>query len=57
MKNIKKMLLGIALLIISIIGLVLWLAGTVIGAIAFFATLIIGIFFLIDGFLSVDKDV
>lgn len=56
MKNIKKMLLGMAMLIISIIGLVLWLVGTVVGAVTFFATLIIGIFFVIDGFLSVDKE-
>ena len=57
MKNIKKMLLGIALLIISIIGLVIWLAGSAIGAVVFFATLLVGILFVVDGFLSVDKDV
>ena len=56
MRSVKKMLLGIALLIISIIGLVLWLAGTVIGAVTFFATLIIGILFIVDGFLSIDKE-
>lgn len=55
MKNIKKMLLGIALLVVSIIGLVLWLAGTIVGALTFFVTLIAGIIFLVDGFLSVDE--
>ena len=55
MKNIKKMLLGIALLVISVIGMVLWLAGTFIGPIIFFITLVVGIFLTIDGFLSVDK--
>jgi hypothetical protein len=55
MKNIKKMLFGIALLIISIIGFMLWMAGTFIGPIIFFATLVVGLLFVIDGFLSVDK--
>ena len=56
MKNIKKMLLGIALLIIAAMAMILWFAGSIVGAIAFFATLIIGLFFVIDGFLSVDKE-
>ena len=49
------MLLGIALLVISVIGMILWMAGTVIGVITFFVSLVIGIYFVIDGFLSVDK--
>ncbi len=55
MKNIKKMLLGIALLVISIMGFVLWIVGTFIGPIIFFVTLVAGLLFVIDGFLSVDK--
>ena len=56
MKNIKKMLLGIALLIVAAMAMTLWFAGSAVGAIAFFITLILGIIFIIDGFLSVDKD-
>ena len=54
MKSIKKMLLGIAFLIISVIGAVFYIIGSVIGAIAFFGGLAAGIFFCIDGYLSVD---
>lgn len=54
MKSIKKMLLGIALLLLSVIGFVLWMFGSAIGAVAFFVTLIIGILLIVDGFLSVD---
>lgn len=56
MTNVKKMLLGIALLIVAAIGATFWVAGSVIGAIMFFGGLIVGGFFCIDGFLSVDKD-
>ena len=56
MKNVKKMLLGIALLIISVIGFMLWMAGVFIGPIIFFATIVVGLIFVIDGFLSVDED-
>ena len=55
MRSVKKMLLGIALLVISIMGLVLWMAGTFIGPIIFFVMLIGGLLLVIDGFLSVDK--
>ena len=55
MKNIKKMLLGIACLIIAVMGMMLWFAGTVIGAVSFFVFLIAGIIVIIDGFLSVDE--
>ena len=55
MKSIKKMLLGIAFLVISSIGMTLWLAGSVIGVVTFFAALAVGIFFLVDGYLSIDE--
>ena len=55
MKNIKKMLLGIALLIVSSIGATFWSAGSIVGAIIFFAFLVIGLLFCIDGFLSQDE--
>ena len=54
MKSIKKMLLGIAFLIISAIGAIFWVIGSVIGAVAFFGGLAAGLFFCIDGFLSID---
>jgi len=56
MKSIKKMLLGIALLVIAAMAMRLWFAGSVVGTVAFFITLILGIIFVIDGFLSVDKE-
>ena len=56
MKNVKKMLVGIALLILALVGAVFWVAGSVIGAIAFFVFLILGGFKVIDGYLSVDED-
>ena len=52
MKSVKTMLLGIAALIIATCGSIFWLAGAVIGAVVFFAFLIIGIFLCIDGFLT-----
>ena len=55
MKNIKKMLLGIALLIVSSTGATFWASGSVIGAVIFFAFLVIGILLCIDGFLSQDE--
>ena len=55
MKNVKKMLLGIALLIISSIGATFWSEGAIVGAVMFFVFLILGIFFCIDGFLSQDE--
>jgi hypothetical protein len=54
MKSIKKMLLGIAFLIISAIGAIFWAFGSVIGAVMFFGGLAVGILLCIDGFLSVD---
>lgn len=52
MKSIKTMLLGIAFLIIAACGTPIWLAGSAIGAVMFFAGLIIGLFLCIDGFLT-----
>ena len=54
MKSIKKMLLGIASLIIASCAVPFWIAGAAIGAFVFFPFVIIGIFLCIDGFLSVD---
>ena len=54
MRSVKKMLLGIALLLISAIGAVLYVNNSALGAVMLFADLIIGIGFLIDGFLSID---
>ena len=54
MKSIKKMLLGIAFMLISVIGTILYVNNSTIGAIMFFGGLIAGIVFCIDGFLSTD---
>ena len=55
MKNVKKMLLGIALLILAVIGANFWIVGSIVGAISFFAFLVLGILFCIDGYLSQDE--
>ena len=55
MKNIKKMLLGIAFLILAAIGAAFWIVGSIVGAIAFFAFLVFGILFCVDGYLSQDE--
>lgn len=52
MKSIKKMLLGIALLIIAACGAPLWVAGAGVGAIMFFAGLVIGLLLCFKGFFS-----
>ena len=54
MKSIKKMLLGIAFLIIASCGVPIWIAGADFGVILFFAGLLVGLVFCVDGFLSVD---
>ena len=56
MQNVKKMILGIALLILALVGAIFWTAGSIIGAIAFFLFLVIGGYLIIDGYLSVDED-
>ena len=50
MKSIKTMLLGIALLIIAACGVPLWMAGAAVGAVMFFAGLIIGLIFCLKGY-------
>ncbi len=55
MRSVKKMLLGIALLVMSAMAMILWFSGSIFGAVAFFIFLISGIFFCIDGFLSTDE--
>lgn len=52
MKSIKKMLLGMAFLIIAAIGTPLWVAGSAIGAVAFIAGLFLGIVFCLRGFFD-----
>ena len=52
MKSLKKMLLGLALLIIALCGLVVWMAGAGIGAAVFFVFLALGGFLCVDGYLA-----
>ncbi len=52
MKSIKTMLLGIAFLIIAACGVPMWVAGAGVGAVIFFLGLCVGLFFVIDGFLT-----
>ena len=52
MNSLKKMLLGIAMLIIALCGLVVWMAGAGIGAIVFFVFLLAGGFLCVDGYLT-----
>ncbi len=54
MKSIKKMLMGIALLIVSAIGAIFYINNSVVGAVMFFGGLIVGTVFCIDGFFSID---
>ena len=55
MKSVKKMLLGIASLIIASCGIPFWVAGAVLGAVVFFVFLISGLFLCVDGYLSQDE--
>ena len=52
MKSIKTMLLGIAFLIIAACGVPMWVAGAGVGAVVFFVGLVVGLFLVIDGFLT-----
>lgn len=54
MKSIKKMLLGLAFLVIATIGAILFVNNSTLGAVLLFGGLIVGIFFLVDGYLSTD---
>ena len=55
MRNVKKMLLGIAFLIIGSCGVPIWMAGAAVGAVISIVFLVIGIFLCIDGYLSTDE--
>ena len=52
MKAIKKMLLGIAFLIIGCAGVPFWVSGAALGAVMFIAGLLIGLVLCVDGFLT-----
>ena len=52
MKSIKKMLLGIAFLVVAAIGTPLWVAGSAVGAVAFVVGLFLGIVFCLCGFFD-----
>ena len=55
MKSVKTMLLGIASLVIAACAIPFWLSGAIIGAVAFFIFLILGIFLCVDGFLTPEE--
>jgi len=55
MKSIKTMLLGIAFLIIACCGVPFWVAGAGVGAIVFFAGLLIGMVLCIKGYLMKEE--
>ena len=55
MKAIKKMLLGIAFLIIGACGVPFWVAGANLGAVMFFAGLVVGLVLCVDGFLTPEE--
>lgn len=55
MKSIKKMLLGIAFLIIGACGVPMWMAGANVGAVMFFAGLLVGLVLCVDGFLTPEE--
>ena len=52
MKAIKKMLLGIAFLIIGCAGVPFWVSGAALGAVMFIAGLVVGLVLCVDGFLT-----
>ena len=52
MKSIKTMLLGIAILIVASCGVPLWMAGAAVGAIVFYAGLVIGLILCFRGFFT-----
>ena len=55
MKAIKKMLLGIAFLIIGACGVPFWVGGANLGAVLFFAGLVVGLVLCVDGFLTPEE--
>ena len=52
MKSIKKMLLGIAFLIIAAIGCPIWMAGSYVGVALFFSGFIVGVPLCLVGFFE-----
>lgn len=54
MKNVKKMLLGIASLLISVISLILYTVSATAFIILFIASALFGIYLCIDGYLGID---
>lgn len=52
MRSVKTMLLGIACLIVAVIGNIFWFAGSAIGAVVFFVGLIFGLIFCLRGFFT-----
>lgn len=52
MKSMKTMLLGIALLIVALCGLIVWMAGSGVGAVVFFAGLGIGLILCFRGYFT-----
>ena len=54
MKSVKKMLLGLSFLVISTMGMVLFVNNSIIGAVIFFVFLGLGLYFCIDGYLGTD---
>ena len=56
MKSIKIMLLGIALLIIAVCGVLMWkISGATVGKIMFFAGLALGTGFCLMGFFTKEQ--
>lgn len=54
MKSIKKMLLGIASLLVSVISLVLYTSASTFFIIPFIISAAFGIYLCVDGYLSID---
>ena len=52
MRSVKTMLLGIACLIVAVIGNIFWFAGSTIGAVVFLAGLIFGLILCLMGFFT-----
>ncbi len=55
MKSIKTMLLGIAVLILASFGYIAWINGVGVGAVTFFAGLVIGLLLCLRGYFRKDE--
>lgn len=55
MKAVKMMLLGIAVLILASFGYIAWINGAGVGAVTFFAGLIIGLTLCLWGYFRKDE--